>query len=866
MPRSVVPSRSSSRSRLVRLALGCLLLLQGLVLAPARADEKKKADEKKAPAPRSYVLRAGSVYTGSGGLLHDVTLVVRDGKIEAIGRDVDAPADLPVLDYSAQTLLPGLVAFNLPLAGSNPEPRSLAPEILALDAYDLYARHDDLLRGGVTTAGVSTGSSRLLSGRGLVVKTGAIEGEETTRIVRAAGGFEVHLGEISKRPPSIYEPPVLASPDDPFRVLPIQPPVTRAGALHALDHLLGQARAYDEARRRPETSVDFEPGLEALRDLVQGRDYLKVEADRAIDLLALIRLARKHQVKIVFEGAREAYRVEEVLREDGIPVILPGSFLPGSLSGDDLRQTTLTGTPRDGMGASLMGSGLRVGLKSPGSASLLLYQAIDAVRLGVPVEQALRMITTIPAEVLGVSDRVGSLEVGKDADFVVFGDDPFASGGKPVATFVQGAMVFPRVKDQPSDITLIRCGEVHPVSRAPIPGGVIVLKKGKIHAVGDASLLGAFPEAKQVIDATDQVVIPGMIDAGSQLGLHADRIYPGRTRERPRAGGGRPGYRLLDALDPRDPDLDVVSRAGFTTVLLTPDPVGSFSGQISAVRLRGAGKEPEVIEDPVAFLMGSVSSRSLAAAQKYHQTWEKYEKDLEEYEKKKAASEKKSPSAAESPEKPEKKQPEKKEAKPAEKKEEPKPPVPPVRNNELEVLRPVFQGKLPVVIHARAESNLKGIFTGFTDKIKTSVTIGGLTQLSSQGLDELRRRKIGLLLSPEAIASGAMFPRELDRVGFPHAFASGSATGVKDLPFHLSYAVREGLTVAAALRAVTLFPAQFFGLEKKVGSIEPGKDADLVFLSGRPFAVTTRVTGVMVKGEYIHREGAGDPAQPQEKN
>ncbi len=841
----VVPNHKNKLKSLL------LLLLFALMVSPAvqADDHKKKEKAKKKEAPKSYVLKAGRLYTGTGELLEPAVVIVKDGKITAIGKKLDLPKDLPVLDYSTQTILPGFIAFNLPLAGRNSDARSLSPEYLALDAYDIFREYNSLLRAGITSAGISTRSNRLLSGRGLVVKTGGAKGEEHKRIVRAAGGFEVQLGEPSKRPPSVYNPPVLASPDDPFKVLPIQPPVSRAGALHALSELMAMAKAYDAKRKEKGSKTSFEPGLEALRDLVSGKDYLKVQADRAIDIVALADLAHKNKVSVAFEGAREAYRLRELLAQRKIPVVLTGTFEPGKLSREDLSQTTIYGASQDGIVGTLLKAGVKVGLQTPSdSPDLLLFQALDAVRLGISTQDALKTITSTPAEILGVQDRVGSLQKGKDADFVVFEEDPFKTGGSPVATFVSGKMVYPLLKDQPEDITLIRCGIVYPVSSAPIHGGVIALKDGKIHAVGNAAVLGMFPNAKKVIDATDQVVIPGMIDAVSQLGVHSERIFPTTSRNHPSGGGGRATYRLYDALDPKDPDLQVVGNVGFTTVLLTPDPVGSFSGQITAIKIRGKDQDPKVVKDPVAFLMGSVSTSTLKSAQKYHETWVKYEKALEDHKKKleKEAKEKKEKEKAQAEKGKEGKKPTPKPAAKA--------PTEPTRSKDMDVLRAIFTGKLPVLVNARSESYFKNIFVGLTDKVKTKVTIMGPSGLSSASRDELRRRKIGFLMHPSSIQNKASFPQQLDSNGIPFGIVSGTSVGARDLPFQIAYAVREGLSEKAALEAVTLAPARFFGLDKNIGSIEDKKDADLVFLSGRPFGLTTQVLRVMVDGKFVYQK------------
>ena len=283
---AIVFRRALQRKSLVRLAL-CAGLVCG---SPALLADGDRKDVKASP-PRSYALRAARIYTVAGPVIEDGILIVRDGKIAAVGAagDVDVPENLPVVNFASQTIIPGLIASSVPIEERFEAIRSLSPDVLAADGFDYFADRRDLLAGGITTLGVSTGSTRLLSGRGLVVKAGGHGGDVRARILRRKAGYQVTLGSYRRRPRSPYKPPIFASPDDPFRVVKLEAPVSRGGALRALKDLFGRAKVYVKALDEVEVSVEKTPtpldaDLEGLRELITRRATLTVRADRTIDL------------------------------------------------------------------------------------------------------------------------------------------------------------------------------------------------------------------------------------------------------------------------------------------------------------------------------------------------------------------------------------------------------------------------------------------------------------------------------------------------------------------------------------------------------------------------------------------------------
>jgi imidazolonepropionase-like amidohydrolase len=795
------------------------------------------------PAP--FAIHAARVYTGESEI-EDGTVLVVEGKIAAVGRALALPRGVRVIDLPGRAVLPGLIDSETTLAeGGQDTRKSLTPEVLAADGWDFFAERRLLIAGGVTAVYVSPGSSRLLSGRGMVVKTGGHDGDVERRVLRRAAGVRVTLGEYSKNPPPLYEPPVPPSPDRPFEPVDLQLPSSRAGEFMALRAVLGRARAYRKAvaaRARglaalssPTEGPPFlepDPEMAALLEVVEGKDRLRVKVDRAHDIERTLALAREMQIGVVLEGAREAYRIPELIARAGAPVIFRGAVQPGGHGDEDITRPSIAGQYREGTAAALAKAGVKLAIDSPTDSEVedLLLEAAVAVREGLSPALALRAITLSAAEILGVAARVGSIAQGKDADLVIM-PSPRPFGGeapealKPEAVYIDGELVYSAgPREYPPDAVVIRCGRVL-TAEEEIPGGVILVRGGKILQVGPGALAAPLPEGAQVIDASGEVVIPGLIDAGSKVGVHLDVLAPSLFEEgrSAAAGGGRATYRLADALDPSDPAISAVLQSGITTAIIAPEPAGTIAGQLTALKLSGGPRSAALLKPEAGILFGSVRAEEVQRAHEYHDRWTAHEK----------AAEGKVP-----------------------------PPEPPQREEMLEPLRPLFSGKAVAVVLARSKGDIGPILRELADKHHIATVVYGPRELDEAAFDELKRRGAAVLLTPELLLRRPPpqpvlnLPRLASRSGTRFALRSGAAAGARQLPVEVALAVRAGWDAREALRAMTIDTARIFKIDDRVGSIEKGKDADLVFLTGDPFALSSRVTRVMVDGKMVYQEKA----------
>lgn len=831
------------------LAILALLAVSGSS-TPAGEKENEK-DKEDAP----FAVRAGRVYTGLRGapVIDDAVLLVKDGRFQAVGRDLEVPSGMRVVDLSGHVIIPGLIDAETTLASDGREHlRSIAPEVRALDGWDFFADRKALLKGGITTVYVSPGVAatpgsavRLVSGRGGLVKTGGHARDPRRRVLRPASGLQVSLGEISKSQPSIYDPPVGATPDKPFEVLSTSLPQSRPGEYLALRRLFDGALRYSEGlqhylsgrARRP----SWDSRASALYPVLDGSDYLRVRASRARDIFRMIDLARRYRLRMVLESGADVERLLPQLLQDKIPVIFAGAFRRGSIPRGDLAQETTEGLFDERAFLRLARAGVQVVLNSPsdGEVRELLLQAATAVGMGMDPHEALRSITSTPAEVLGVDAEVGTIAAGKHADFVVLGGEPFGPEGRPQAVVIEGEVVYQEAPAVDEETTVVLCGRIHTGTGKEIPRGVIFVKDGKIDYVGPGALLGSLAGAARVIDARQRTVVPGLIDCGSSVGTHAESLLPPASVGSGGSGGrGAATFRLADSVDPEDPALRDLLQSGITTVLIAPESGGTVSGQISALKVAARDPEKAFLRRYAAMLFGGTSSTLLKKAKAYHDAWKKYEESQEPPEDKPATKITEKPDA------------------PAAKK-----PEPPKRDENYEPFRPLFDGEVPAVVPASSRASVESALKVFRGQYGIKVILYGLGGLRTESdfsaaADTIRRLAEGVILdAPYQVAvPGKVInrPRELAERSVPFLFRSRAASGARFLPLQVAYAVREGLDARRALRAMTRDAAKSFRIDERVGAIEKGKDADLVFLSGEPFSLTSRVMEVMVEGRIVY--------------
>ncbi len=427
-------------------------------------------------------ITCGRILTVSGEAIDRGVILVKDGMIVDVLPGSAVPEGARVIDASSQVVIPGVIDASMYLAGTGADPRSIAPEIRAVDGIDFFQRHWSLLSGGVTTAYVAPGTRRLLVGRGAVIQLGG-----PNRMLAETYGLHVILGESVKNPPRIFKAPVPPSVNNPITPAKRQYPRTRMGEFAELRRVFSEVR-----NNKGEVSAE----REAFREVVSGREPLFITALSADDIVKAVLFCIEQKVRPVLVDAIEAWRVADFLAEHNVPVILQTPVVPRRVYNTDEERPEFEALPNLESAAILSKAGVRVALDtaSDGDSRDLLFVAATGVRMGLTVEQALRSITLTPAEILGVDDLLGSIQKGKAADLVFLGNDPFQASSRPERVMIRGEFVFER-KDSDDrteklledrspvkgkDRIAIRAGTTWSLTEGLIHDGLILIENGKI--------------------------------------------------------------------------------------------------------------------------------------------------------------------------------------------------------------------------------------------------------------------------------------------------------------------------------------------------------------------------------------------------
>ncbi|MHC4205388.1 MAG: amidohydrolase family protein, partial [Planctomycetota bacterium] len=490
-----------------------LVLIATYLIPSARAEEASVV-----------VVKAGTIYPVSSEPIQDGIVLIKEGKIEAVGKDIAIPEGAEVIDVGDKVVIPGLIdAFTTLAELARDDEESVTPDIRAVDAFDFYGGAFDLypgyrrmLAGGVTTVYVSPGQRRLVSGVGSVVK---LAGDSVAkRRLKDSSALRITIGELPKNPPALWDPPVPPDPCNPMVPQEKQLPTTRMGEMAVLRNVFGQAQQYLNDRPR---KIDWK--MESLLPVLTRKLPVRINCHNAQDIRNAILFSEVFNLRLIIEGGTEAYNVINQIKWSNAPVIITGAFEPGrQYSKDDTRDIML-GRVNPANAKLLAEAGIKFALSAPTDQSIgdLQFVAGYAVSQGLSPEEALKAVTITPAEILGIADRAGSIEPGKDADLAILTSEPFDVQATVDQTLIDGKVVYTRSETKPEkqhaekeSITAIRAGKILTASRGTISNGLILIKGDIIDYVGKAKDI---PEKATIIDAAQSVVIPGMIDIHSHL-------------------------------------------------------------------------------------------------------------------------------------------------------------------------------------------------------------------------------------------------------------------------------------------------------------------------------------------------------------
>jgi imidazolonepropionase-like amidohydrolase len=803
------------------------------------------------------LIKAEKIYTGTGEVITEGMILLKDGKIVKIARDISAPQGAGILE--AAVVIPGLIdihthlgVYSIPRVEENSDGNEMTnpstPQVRALDSFNF---DDPALKAGLA-AGVTTiisrpGSGNVIGGTSVAVK------------LKKVTPSEMILKEICDLKMAIEGNPVGVYGGR------NQLPTTLMGVYHVARKAFLEARDYQESWEKFEAEKENDKEAAApKRDL--GKDVLVKALKREIpvhihcatasEIASSIRLADEFNLKLSLGHCYWAYLIVDELaeRKDVHFNIGPPMFF-------NYYQNPLFFKNN---AAILSKAGLKVSLQTDalgGGQQNLLNLASLCVRYGMDDSEALKSVTLNAAEAVELQDRIGSLEEGKDADLVLLDGEPFEMLTGVERVLIDGRIEYSRAANEnnaaekelhipaadsetrgslsiPEDLKeaegfALRGASLFTMSGPPITSGTILVKDGKILDIGQSLTI---PEGWPVIDAGGYVVLPGLISPRSYVGIASNWRRQSSIDEI--SNPIVPEMEVKHAIEPQAPHFSFARELGITTALVTPGNRNVMGGQGVVVKTDGKIVDRMVIKDKAVMVFGlgasakrdgSMPSTRMGIAALLRETLTKARDYRDRTLKKNGNSEKKDLS--------------------------------------MEALIPVIEGKMPVMIHCERQDDILTALR-IADEFGLKIILDGATD-AYKAADELKKRDIPVIVEDlfrglgniEDMGFNPRLPAILAEAGIKVAFRSqdgswavptaGSNGG--DLLETAAFAVKNGMAVDDALKAVTIHAARIIGLEERIGSLEKGKDADMVILRGHPFRIKSVPEAVFIEGRIVFR-------------
>jgi imidazolonepropionase-like amidohydrolase len=413
---------------------------------PGTGSKSKAATENATPnqqpaasAPTFHndvVIKGGTILTVTHGKIENGSIYIHNGKIAAVGQSVNAPAGATVIDAAGKFVMPGIIDAHSHIALDDDvnEPTSpVTPHMMMKDAFDYNDKAIyRALAGGVTSSLLLHGSANMIGGQAIVIK------------------HKYGLGRDEMLFPGAPQSIKFASGENPKRVYGQrnQLPSTRMGNFEVMRAAFIEAREYMRSWDDYEAKVkkgDKEPTppkkdlkLEALADVLRGKLLVQIHCYRADEFLTEMEIAKEFGYKIrAFHHALEAYKVADKIAANGVAIATWPDWW-------GFKYEAWDGIPWNA--AISAHKGVRVALKSDSEdvTRRLNQDAGKIMRYGLTEEEALKSITLNPAWIIGVDDRAGSIDVGKDADITIWNSYPLSSTALADKVLIDGDVYFDR--------------------------------------------------------------------------------------------------------------------------------------------------------------------------------------------------------------------------------------------------------------------------------------------------------------------------------------------------------------------------------------------------------------------------------------
>lgn len=848
-----------------------IAVFAGLALT---TSDWQAGEGEKPPATGAIVYRGARIHTVSGPVIDKGVLVVENGKIVDVGPEdkVKIPAGATIRILAGKVIIPGLVdthshvaIFGRTTGGNdgNEMTGAVQPGLRALDSIN----PDDpgvkmALAGGVTTANIMPGSANAIGGQTVYVK---LRGKviEAMRVLAGAvlGGIKFANGE---NPKGVYGGKGQA-PGTRMKIAALQ--------REMLVKAQGYKRQWDNYRKNAAAGKDVaapdrDINLEPLVEVLERKRTVHFHCHRADDILTAVRLSKEFGFELVLQHCTEGYRIAAELAKEGVWVSLTLIDSPGG-------KPEVMGLLEENA-SILHKAGVKVAINTDDSITesrFFLRSGAIAVRGGLPEDVALKALTLHGAQMLHLEDRVGSLEKGKDADFVILSGEPFSVYTHVLETYIEGNKVFDRslqrdwtfqaggfalenparlpakqddakrlppvktpegensaIDGSPKRLVVL-AGRLHTIGQGTIEDGAVLVEDGKIAFVGPRKKL-EMPGKTPVLRAA--VVTPGLIDAHSVVGLSGALNFKKADQDQDETSDpNQADLRVMDGFNPTEPLLQFIREQGVTVVHALPGPANVLAGQTGVFRTYGRTSEQMKLRFPAGILInlgespkqtyaGKAPATRMATANLLRNAFVQ----AQGYAKKKQV------------------------AKDA-------PPV----NLKQEALELALAKKIPVILNAhRADDIVTGL------RLAKEFSLQPILSQATEGYliaDLLAKEKVPIVVHPTMMRAGgtettnahlgnaaALVDRKL-RVAIGTSFEA-YVPKTRVLRYEAAMAMVNGLGFDRALASITIEPARILGIDDRFGTLEPGKIADLVLYDGDPFEHATHVTHTILGGRVIY--------------
>ena len=380
------------------------------------------------------LIKNAKIYTMAGDIIENGSILIKDGKIEEVGKDIIAPLGVETIDAGGRIVTPGLIDAHCHLGlfeegigfegdDGNEMIDPVTPELRAIDAINpMDISFREAYEGGVTTAVTGPGSANVIGGTFIAIKT---YGDRVDNmIIKDPVAMKIAFGENPKR---VYEAQKKS-------------PMTRMATAAILRETLFKAKTYMEKKENEDESKrpDFDIKMEALIPVLKKEIPLKAHAHRADDIFTSIRIAKEFDVDLTLDHCTEGHLIVDELVKEGKSAIVGPTF--GNRSKFELKNKSFE-TPK-----ILVEAGVKIAINTDSPVIPLQHLALCAglaVNSGLDEIEAWKSITINAAEITGISDRVGSIEKGKDADVVIFEGNPLRDiDAKVFATIIDGEIIY----------------------------------------------------------------------------------------------------------------------------------------------------------------------------------------------------------------------------------------------------------------------------------------------------------------------------------------------------------------------------------------------------------------------------------------